>query len=117
MKEILSRLESILDRLTEPERLTAEEVGVLAQEWDVHLALLDAFPEGDIYRRLPAGERLYLRVWLQRIQERLPAVQELLTAHKSELAQQLFSENRRFRAINSRYSADTWSGATLHQGA
>ncbi|MBF0162242.1 MAG: hypothetical protein HQL88_08130 [Magnetococcales bacterium] len=117
MKSILARLDLLLDRLSMPERLGVEEGASLLQEWDETMALLEHFPETTAFACLPAGERLYLQVWLQRIQQRLPAVQSGLLAHKSELAKQLFSENRRFQSLNSRYAADTGGSATLHQGA
>ncbi|MEO5362018.1 MAG: hypothetical protein H7838_00120 [Magnetococcus sp. DMHC-8] len=114
MRAILAQLESILDRLAAPDRLTADEVGFLAREWDDTMTRLDHFPDSDT---LPPGEKLYLRTWLQRLLQRLPAVQEQLLLHKSDIAKQLFSENRRFQALNNRYSAEFWGTGTMHQKA
>ncbi len=117
MKEILARLEAILDALAKPEELTAEAVGGLAREWDEEMVRLDHFPESGAFQALSPGDRLYLQVWLQRLLDRLPSVQALLVAHKSDVARQLFSENRRFQALNSRYSAEFQDISRLHQKA
>ncbi|MEO5348752.1 MAG: hypothetical protein H7836_03790 [Magnetococcus sp. YQC-3] len=117
MKELLTRLDAILDGLAKPEDLTAEAVGLLAQEWDALMGRLEQLPESAAYQALSPGDKLYLRVWLQRILDRLPAVQGGLSAHKSDIARQLFSENRRFQAINSRYSAEFHGSSQLHQKA
>ncbi|MBF0400424.1 MAG: hypothetical protein HQL90_06615 [Magnetococcales bacterium] len=115
MRAILSQLEAILDRLAQPERLSAEEVGFLLRDWDTAMACLEGFPESAAAAALAPGEKLYLRVWLQRILERLPVVQDLLVVHKSDLAKQLFSENRRLKSLNSRYSAEFWGNSRLQQ--
>ena len=114
MRAVLLHLEAILDRLTTPDALSATEVGFLAREWDEAMARLEGFPAGEA---LPAAEKLYLRVALQRIIQRLPAVQDLLVAHKSDMAQQIFSEKRRFQALNSRYSSAFQGLSTMHRKA
>ncbi len=117
MKVILSRLEAILDRLSHPHLLTAEEVGFLAREWDETMDLLERFPDGAAFRALSAGDKLFLRTWLQRLLRRLPTVLNRLVAQKSDIAQQLFSESRRLQAMNQRYFAEFRGTGTLHQKA
>ena len=114
MKGILSRLDALLDRLAAPDRLGVEESTLLVQEWDETMLHLENFPDSAEFSLLSGGDKLYLRIWLQRLLRRLPTVQAGVLAHKSALAKQLFSENRRFNALNSRYAA---GGATLHQRA
>lgn len=117
MRAILSQLDAILDKLTQAETLSAEEVGFLVRDWDAAIARLEQFPESALSADLSSGERLYLRVWLARILERLPVVQDLLVVHKSDISKQLFSENRRLQSLNSRYSAEIWGTSRLHQKA
>ncbi|MBF0461884.1 MAG: hypothetical protein HQL87_10850 [Magnetococcales bacterium] len=117
MRTVLLHLDAILDRLTKAEQLSAKEVGFLVREWGEAMARLERFPDSEAFRVLPAGEKLYLRVSLQRIIDRLPAVQHLLLTHKSDVAKQLFSEKRRFQALNSRYSAAFQGEGTLHRKA
>lgn len=117
MRAILSELDAILDKLAQAETLSAEEVGFLVRDWDAAILRLEQFPEGGDAVDLSPGERLYLRVWLTRILERLPVVQERLVAHKSHISKQLFSENRRLQSLNSRYSAEFWGTSRLHQKA
>ncbi|MBF0429338.1 MAG: hypothetical protein HQL94_10480 [Magnetococcales bacterium] len=106
MRSILTRLETILSRLLDPSRLSAEEVGFLAREWDEGMVALEQFPAADL-ERCSAGERLYLRTWLQRLLQRMPEVQAVLIAHKADVAAQLFSENRRVKALHSHYAVES----------
>ena len=106
MRAILTRLETILNHLLDPSRLSAEEVGFLAREWDESMVALEQLSEAEL-ARCSAGERLYLRTWLQRLMQRMPEVQAVLVAHKAEVAAQLFSETRRVKALNSRYAVES----------
>ncbi|MBF0096595.1 MAG: hypothetical protein HQM04_08560 [Magnetococcales bacterium] len=106
MRSILARLETILSRLLDPSRLSAEEVGFLAREWGEGLVALEQFPVADL-ERCSAGEQLYLRTWLQRLLRRMPEVQAVLVAHKADVAAQLFSENRRAKALHSQYAVES----------
>lgn len=115
MRSVLAHLERILERLASPESLEAEEVGYLAQDWDAAMLQLEQFPEGDASEALPPSEKIYLRVRLQRIIDKLPEVQARLVAHKSSVAQQLFTENRRLRSLHTRYAASFGGTSRLHQ--
>ncbi|MBF0183676.1 MAG: hypothetical protein HQM06_04690 [Magnetococcales bacterium] len=106
MRAILTRMETILDRLHDPGRLSAEEVGFLAREWDEEMTTLEQLPAAAM-QDASAGERLYLRTWLHRLMQRLPEIQAALQAHKAEVAAQLFSENRRNRALHSHYAVES----------
>lgn len=117
MKDILAHLERILERLSTPESLEAEEVGYLAQDWDHAILQLEAFPQGEAFKKLSSSERLYLRVRLERIMERTPEIEALLVTHKSAIAQQIFTENRRFQSLHSRYLASFDGTARMHHKA
>uniref|UniRef100_UPI00187D1BED hypothetical protein n=1 Tax=Candidatus Magnetaquicoccus inordinatus TaxID=2496818 RepID=UPI00187D1BED len=116
MRVILSNLETILDRLLDPSRLSAEEVGFLAREWEEGMVALEQIPEAEM-AAVSAGERLYLRTWLQRLVQRMPEVQAALLAHKAEVAAQLFSENRRVKALNSHYAVESHRSSQWSQKA
>lgn len=117
MRATLSHLERILERLSAPESLEAEEVGHLAQDWDAAMLLLERFPDGAAFRALSPSEKIYLRVRLERIIQRMPDVQAMLIAHKSVVAQQIFTENRRFQSLQSRYAASFGGTSRLRQKA
>ena len=114
MRDILAHLERILERLSTPESLEAEEVGHLAQDWDSAMLQLENFPNGEVFRGLAPSEKIYLRVRLERVIKKLPDVQALLVAHKSAVAQQIFTENRRFQSLHSRYVASFGGTSKLH---
>ena len=115
MRTLLSQFETILDRLSSPESLEAEEVGHLAQDWDVAVQRLEQLSADKALETLPESERIYLRVRLQRIIQRMPEVQALLVAHKSAVARQIFTENRRFQSLHNRYIASFGGTSRLHQ--
>ena len=77
MRDVLARLEKILDRLSVAESLTAEEVGLLAHDWDAAMGALEKVPHQEAAAQaLPTSERIYLRVRLERIIKRVPEVQK-----------------------------------------
>lgn len=115
MREVLASLERILERLLTPESLAAEEVGFLVQDWDSAMLLLETFPDGEGVGALVPSERIYLRVRLERIMKKVPDVQAVLVAHKSAVAQQIFTENRRFQSLHSRYIASFGGTSNLRQ--
>lgn len=102
MKNALIQLETILDRLANPEALEAEELGHLVRDWDTAIRKLDAFPEDNT---LSTSEKAPLRFRLKRIIQRVPDIQSLLIQNKSDIAKRLFSENRRFKALSNGYGA------------
>ena len=117
MRTVLAHLERILERLSTPESLEAEEVGFLAQDWDAAMLRLEQIPEEAAFAALPESEKIYLRVRLQRLMQKMPAVEALLIAHKSAVAQQIFTENRRFQSLHSRYRASFGGTSQLQQKA
>ncbi|MBF0295383.1 MAG: hypothetical protein HQL96_09360 [Magnetococcales bacterium] len=100
LPELLWRLESLLDRLAAPERLDGEEVGEMIALWDEEMAALEAitarFPEG-----VTPGDGTRER--LIRFVKRIDEVQPELVRHKSEVADQLFAENRRVQSMRRGY--------------
>ena len=117
MRTVLSQLERILDRLSAPESLEAEEIGFLAQDWDAAVLRLEQIPEEAGFALLPESEKIYLRVRLQRLMQKMPAIEALLITHKSAVAQQLFTESRRFQSLHSRYLAGFDGTSRLQQKA
>lgn len=115
MRDVLSHLERILSRLATPDSLGAEEVGHLTQDWDAAMLLLEHFPEDEAFHALPPSEKIYLRVRLQRLMQKVSEIQALLVAHKSDIARQIFTENRRFQSLQSRYAASFDGTSRLHQ--
>lgn len=104
IQTLLSRLNSILDQLTCPDSLSGEDVGRLVAEWDMEMGRLEAytnrFPEGVTPKD---GTREGIVHFVARIAE----VQPILLLHKSEIADQLFSENRRVHALRRGYGVMT----------
>ncbi|MBF0179853.1 MAG: hypothetical protein HQM03_07490 [Magnetococcales bacterium] len=98
--ELLFRLEGLLDRLAEPERLDGEDVGEVMAQWDEDMAALEAltakFPDG-----VTPGDGTRER--LTRFVKRIAEVQPELVKHKSEVADQLFAENRRMQSLRRGY--------------
>ncbi len=99
----LRELEEILDRLSDPGPLEAADLEVLARSWDETTARLDQLVEAE-----PTADSRQCdldRARLKRLIQRLPDVQRSLATHKSEVARQLFSENRRFKNMRSGYGS------------
>ncbi|MBF0427953.1 MAG: hypothetical protein HQL94_03455 [Magnetococcales bacterium] len=114
IEETLLRLHAIMDRLSEPQPLSGEDIAELVQAWDVDMGSLeshvDRFPEsitsGD-------GTREKIVEFVHRIAE----VQPILVRHKSEIAEQLFSENRRVQSMRSGYGAAIRGSGMLNHKA
>ena len=104
IESTLGELGRVLDRLTEPEELAAEELAQLARVWDVAAERLDRLAEAAGGRGDPRLRDLN-RARLKQLIQRLPEIQERLSRHKSDIARQLFSENRRFQSLRSGYGA------------
>ena len=97
MEQILTKLEGILNSLSDPARLEGGELALLNSKWNHSIAQLkDAMARG---HATPKKELPRLRKRLENILARMPEVQALLINHKSDVADQLFSENRRVQAI------------------
>ncbi|MBF0628178.1 MAG: hypothetical protein HQL91_08140 [Magnetococcales bacterium] len=100
--DILQRLHALLDQCAAPEVLSGEELAVLMGEWDREMIRLesftDHFPDG-----VTPGDGTRER--LNRLVKRINEVQPVLVRHKSEVADQLFSENRRVQALRQGYGA------------
>lgn len=101
MDAALTHLERILDRLSNPEKLQSDEVGFLAREWDTAVARLQTL----VARGPKSPARQRLRPRLAQVIQRMSEVEEKLTRHKSAVARQLFSENRRFQALRRGYKS------------
>lgn len=109
IQEILTRLEAILERLALPGGLSGDEVAGLSQAWDVDMTRLESHAS-----RFPAGVTPGdgTRERMQRFVARIHEVQTQLSLHKSEIADQLFSENRRMQSLRRGYGVLT-NGAGL----
>jgi hypothetical protein len=97
MEQVLTELEIVLDALSNPARLEGEELALLSGRWVLSISRLK-----EVMSKKPNAERRdlpRLRKRLEIILARMPEVQTLLINHKTEVADQLFSENRRVQAI------------------
>ncbi|MBF0624259.1 MAG: hypothetical protein HQL82_05575 [Magnetococcales bacterium] len=97
MDQFIQRLEALLDRMADPEKLSAEELATLPGEWERAVQRLslaaEAFAGEDVHKKRPFRERL------EALMARLPAIQEGLTRYQDEVARQLYAENRRVQAM------------------
>ncbi|MEO5377454.1 MAG: hypothetical protein H7832_06700 [Magnetococcus sp. DMHC-6] len=100
MDSALTRLENLLDRFREPEKLGAEELGVLSQLWSEGV---ESVVQAGKTIHLQEAQKDQYRIRLQQLIDQLPAIETLLSQHKSEVAQRLYAENRRFKALASSY--------------
>ena len=102
VQTMLRHLDDILDRLSAPEDLEPKDLKKLAQRWDEATARLDKLVETE---RPNPRQRDLNRARLKQIIGRLPDVQKALASHKSDVARQLFSENRRFQSLRKGYGS------------
>ncbi|MBF0308510.1 MAG: hypothetical protein HQL56_03125 [Magnetococcales bacterium] len=91
MEELIRQLEEMLARMSKPELLEAEEVGLMADRWREVVGLL----EKTGYAGLDPAAKLNMRLRLRKLTLALPGVMSLLDAQKSAIANRLFSENKR----------------------
>ncbi|NGZ05625.1 MAG: hypothetical protein G8237_04650 [Magnetococcales bacterium] len=109
--EIVQRLDGLLDRLAAPEGLDAEALAGLMVVWDREMVQLERFtsrfPEG-----VTPGDGTRER--LTRLVGRIQEIQPVLMRHKSEVADQLFSENRRVQALRRGYGAAVQGSRLFH---
>ncbi|MEO5331951.1 MAG: hypothetical protein H7839_07990 [Magnetococcus sp. YQC-5] len=114
IQTLLSRLNAILDQLGSPETLSGEDVGRLVAEWEMEMGRLEAytsrFPEG-----VTPGDGT--REGMVRFVARIAEVQPILVQHKSEIADQLFSENRRVHALRRGYGVMTQASRMIDHTA
>lgn len=107
--ELLTRLDLLLNRLATPEEIDADALDELMAAWDREMARLEEltarFPDG-----VTPGDGTRER--LTRFVRRMAEIQPVLMRHKSEVADQLFSENRRVQALRRGYGT-AMGGATL----
>ncbi|MBF0191431.1 MAG: hypothetical protein HQL99_09900 [Magnetococcales bacterium] len=114
MIDIVARLNALLDQCAAPETLSAAQFDGLMKAWDAGMAELerftDRFPDG-----VTPGDGTRER--LNRLVQRINAVQPILLRHKSEVADQLFSENRRVQSLRRGYGAAAQGSRLFHQRA
>ncbi len=97
MEQILTSLESVLETLSSPSKLDGGDLSLLQTKWVLSISQLkDMTAAGFSVSDRNSPE---LRQRLESILARTPEVQTLLTDHKSEVANQLFTESRRVKAI------------------
>lgn len=111
---IIQELDEILDRLQLPEELDADQLAALMSAWDQGMARLEPFTQ-----RFPDGVAPGdgTRERLTRLVKRIQEIQPLLMRHKSEVADQLFSENRRVQALRRGYDAVVRDSGLFHHRA
>ncbi|MBF0271224.1 MAG: hypothetical protein HQL98_03975 [Magnetococcales bacterium] len=111
---IVARLNAVLDQCATPEMLSAQQFDGLMRVWDVGMAelesLTDRFPDG-----VTPGDGTRER--LNRLVKRINEVQPILLRHKSEVADQLFSENRRVQSLRQGYGAAAQGSRRFHHRA
>ncbi|MEO5346173.1 MAG: hypothetical protein H7834_07325 [Magnetococcus sp. YQC-9] len=114
LSELLLRLNDLLDRLSAPESLDADDLSEMMRVWDRDMGELEVltarFPDG-----VTPGDGTRER--LVRFVKRIAEVQPLLLHHKSEVADQLFSENRRVQALRRGYGAEVGGTTLFHHKA
>jgi hypothetical protein len=116
MEQILTELESILDSLSNPAQLEGGELSLLNSKWILSISRLKEVMGRD--RSAMKAEVPKLRRRLEIILARMPEIQAQLINHKSEVADQLFSENRRVQAIRQGgYGALVKRPQLIHQRA
>ena len=116
MNQILTELENILDALSNPAQLEGGELSLLNTKWVRAISHLKTY----MSKNAPQAKKDIpkLRQRLERILARMPEIQELLLDHKSEVADQLYVENRRVQAIRQAgYNAMSKRTTLLHQRA
>jgi DNA repair ATPase RecN len=97
MEHILTELENILEALSRPAKLEGDELSSLNNKWVRTITRLKevlAKKQQTLKKDAPR-----IRQRLEKILVRMPEIQSLLNKHKSEIAEQLFMENRRVQAV------------------
>lgn len=111
---IVQRLDALLDQFATPETLSGEQLAALVGAWDTGMEQLEAltsrFPDG-----VAPGDGTRER--LIRLVERINEIQPVLVRHKSEVADQLFSENRRVQSLRRGYGAVVNGPGLFHHRA
>jgi hypothetical protein len=97
MEHILTELENTLDALSRPAGLEGDELSSLNNKWVRTITRLKELLAKKQQTSKQDAPRLRQR--LEKILARMPEIQSLLTKHKSEIADQLFMENRRIQAV------------------
>ncbi|MBF0380376.1 MAG: hypothetical protein HQL69_05115 [Magnetococcales bacterium] len=97
MEHILTELENILEALSRPAGLEGDELSSLNNKWVRTITRLKEILAKK--QQPPKKDASRLRMRMEKILARMPEVQSLLIQHKSEIADQLFLENRRVQAV------------------
>ena len=116
MERILTELESVIESLSNPADLDGEELSFLNEKWNLAISHLNEVIA--LNPHILGASEPDLRPRLEQVIASLPEVQELLLSHKSEVAAQLFLENRRIKAIKQGgYGAFTGRHRLIHHRA
>ncbi|MBF0137814.1 MAG: hypothetical protein H7833_04310 [Magnetococcus sp. DMHC-1] len=96
MDDTLDRLEKLLDLMARPDQIEDERLSSLTEEWEgvVQLLLLESQVKTN-----RATDKVRWRERLDGLLRRLPDIQSGLTAYQSEVAEQLYAENRRLQSL------------------
>ncbi|MBF0444292.1 MAG: hypothetical protein HQL68_01780 [Magnetococcales bacterium] len=97
MEHILTELENILEALSRPAGLEGDELSSLNNKWVRTITRLKEILAKK--QQTPQKDVSSIRQRLEKILARMPEIQSLLNKHKSEIAEQLFMENRRVQAV------------------
>jgi hypothetical protein len=116
VEKILTELEGILDSLSDPAKLEGGELSLLNSKWVHAIARLNSIMAQKV--TVPRKDMPKLRKRLETILARMPKIQIQLSDHKSEVADQLFLENRRVQAIRQGgYNVLSKRSQLIHQRA
>ncbi|MBF0447584.1 MAG: hypothetical protein HQL67_05225 [Magnetococcales bacterium] len=119
MEQVVAELERILALLAAPAALGGEQLALLNGQWVLAISQLQRLSSEESDGSFVAdAEKSDLSQRLQTIISQLPEVTTLLQNHKSEVAGQLFTENRRVLVMRQGgYDALVRRPQLLHQRA
>ncbi|MBF0177737.1 MAG: hypothetical protein H7833_21335 [Magnetococcus sp. DMHC-1] len=96
MDDTLDRLEQLLNLMAKPDEIEMDRLMCLTGEWEgvVQLLLLESRVRSHL-----AEDKVRWRVRLEGLLARLPEIHAGLVAYQSEVAAQLYAENRRVQSL------------------
>ncbi|MBF0154864.1 MAG: hypothetical protein HQL64_14075 [Magnetococcales bacterium] len=97
MDDTLDRMEQLLNLMAEPDKVEVDRLASLSREWEgvVQLLLLESRVE-----TYSADDRRRWRDRLEGLMQRLPDIQTGLLTYQSEVAVQIYAENRRSASLS-----------------